>query len=423
MSADLAKYAAKLAAAGLCAPGEALFAALDDTLTFSHADDPRQPLAEALCAELGAGALLLARPVGPCGEAMRLLALEALENGPVVDGLARITPGDSETRTFLHDLPVVAGLEAGPLAEALRRRKGCLVLDGGEIHLAAAGSLSPEQPFVTASSMGFACLVGFLAALLRDLRAHSDGPVSPERLAGLARLRALLEADQARLPQAPPELMRGPFPDADTARAAMIQAGRAVVDYGLVDSSFGNLSCRQADPGGELLLISQTGSSLDELAGCIDPCRFDGGSCAGLTASSELSAHRAVYDACPARTILHGHPPFAVVLSMDCEDAQCQGRGQCHRACARERVLHDPATGLAIPIVPGEVGTGPYGLCNTLPGAMPGRAGVMVYGHGLFTVGGADFREAFATLLATERFCREECFRRVDALVASHQRS
>lgn len=420
MIAQLAKYAGKLVRAGLCAPGEPLLAALDAELSFSHADDPRQPLAERVILALGAGALLLAQPIGPCQGAMLALARRAVEQGRDC-----VLPGDCETRTFLHDLPVVHGLEAEGAVQALKRRKGCIILDetgGGRALMAAAGSVSPEQTFVTASSMAFACFVAFFDQHLRAARA---GTLTDARKAEFACVRAALEAELARLPQTLPELLPGPFADADQARAAMTQAGRAVVEYGLVDSSFGNVSCRQQTPGGELLLISQTGSSLDELAGGIDPCRMDGGSCVGLTASSEYSAHKAVYDGGGARTILHGHPRFAVILSMDCHKLDCPGLGQCHRACATPRAVCDPACGLSIPIVPGEVGTGPFGLCNTLPPALTGQAagpaagpaaGAIVYGHGLFTTGKQDFRDAFATLFEVERFCREEYFRRVAAL-------
>jgi hypothetical protein len=79
-----------------------------------------------------------------------------------------------------------------------------------------------------------------------------------------------------------------------------------------------------------------------------------------------------------------------------------------------------------VPIVPGEVGTGPFGLCNTLPPALVGtkggttgqRRGAIVYGHGLFTLGAVDFRDAFATLMDVEHFCRAEYFRRVGELAA-----
>lgn len=410
MTSQLRKYADKLAAAGLCAPGEPLFAALDAELCFSHAGDPREGLAREVIQGLGAVALLLAEPIGPCGAAMRLLAERAIAAGE-----SAVLPGDCETRTFLHDLPVVRGLSAQDIMAVLSRRKGCIVLgDDGRVLIAAAGSMSPEQPFVTASSMAFACFVAFFDRHLRDARA---GTLTPARREEFRTLRALVDEDQARLPQTHPELLPGPFHDADQARAAMIEAGRAVVEYGLVDSSFGNVSCRQAAPEGELLLISQTGSSLDELAGCIDPCRMDGSSCVGLTASSEYTAHKAVYDGGDARTILHGHPRFAVILSMDCGKPDCPGLGNCHRACAERRAVEDAASGLCVPIVPGEVGTGPFGLCNTLPAALTGgdAAGALVYGHGLFATGKQDFRDAFATLFDVERFCREEYFRRVEA--------
>ena len=65
----------------------------------------------------------------------------------------------------------------------------------------------------------------------------------------------------------------------------MIEAGHQTVAYRLVDSYFGNISCRL----GDTVYISQTGSSLDALAGCIDPCPLDDSSCAGITAWREIS--------------------------------------------------------------------------------------------------------------------------------------
>jgi ribulose-5-phosphate 4-epimerase/fuculose-1-phosphate aldolase len=153
--------------------------------------------------------------------------------------------------------------------------------------------------------------------------------------------------------------------------------------------------------------ISQTGSSLDKLAGCIDPCPLDDTSCAGITASSELVAHTDIYLRSESQTILHGHPPFAVILSMDCEVPDCPNRGQCHTRCSHARFIQD------IAIVPGEVGTGPTGLCHTLPPAITGRRGAIVWGHGLFTAGDTDFNEPFRNLLEIEQMCRQEYFARV----------
>jgi len=411
VNALLARYAAKLAASGLTLPGGALLAALDDTLAWSAApgSDPRQALMEQVFARLNSIALLLARPAGVYQAVMASLAHRALADGPFGQ-TGSIAPGDCETRTFLHDIPVVRGLSAEGVAGALSRRKGCVLLDAdGAAHVAAFGTVSPEQAFVTMSSLCFACFVAYFAAHLRDLRL---GTMTDGRREEFARICALLPPERTDRP----EFAAGPFATEEQVRAAIIQAGRATVEHGLVDSYFGNISYRLKDGGTDTIYISQTGSSLDELAACIDPCRMDGSSCAALTASSEYSAHKAIYEGSPARAILHGHPRFAVVLSLDCERLDCPGQGECHRACATPRGVTDPASGLDSPIVPGEVGAGPFGLCHTLPPAIRGKQGAIVYGHGLFTLGAADFREAFASLMDVERFCREEYFRRTAAL-------
>jgi len=195
-------------------------------------------------------------------------------------------------------------------------------------------------------------------------------------------------------------LLNGPFRDEAAVLTAMEEAGKATVDFRLVDSYFGNLSCLF----NETLYISQTGSSLDELRACIDPVPLDGSSCVGITASSELSAHRAIVAQGANRTVLHGHPKFSVILSLSCEEPTCELRGQCHLCCPR------PRQAAGVPIVPGEVGTGSHGLCHTVPPALADSRGVIVYGHGVFTVGRTDFNEAFSSLLEIEKGCREEYF-------------
>lgn len=416
----LKKYAAKLVASGLCNAHEPLFAALDDELVWNRKTDPRQPLLRGVLERLNISALLIARPAGACQAALAELARQAL-----ADGTRSITPGDCETRTFLHDLPVLDELSPQAIAAALSHRKGCVILspgeEGGEVHVAAYGTVSPEQAYVTFSSLCFAGFVAYFANYLQALR--TTGVTDAQR-AAFARIAALLPPDRADDPQ----LLPGPFSTEDAARAAIIQAGAKTVEYGLVDSYFGNISYRLPGqtPETDTILISQTGSSLDELAPCIDPCRMDGGTCAGITASSEFSAHKAIYegegppDQGGAQAILHGHPRFSVILSLDCPELDCPDLGQCHRACTRTRCVEDAATCLNVPIVPGEVGTGPFGLCNTLPPAILGTSGprraAIVYGHGLFALGAHDFRDAFATLMQVEAFCRQEYFRRVAGL-------
>jgi ribulose-5-phosphate 4-epimerase/fuculose-1-phosphate aldolase len=204
-------------------------------------------------------------------------------------------------------------------------------------------------------------------------------------------------------------LMTAPFTTEEDVYRAIAQAGRKTVALHLVDSYFGNISYCWNDT----LYISQTGSSLDELAGCVDPVPLDGSSSAALTASSELRAHLETITRTGCRAILHGHPKFSVILSMDClpaEKTACNFSGQCHIKCPKRRFVED------IPIVTGEVGTGPTGLCRTLPPVLEKSRGAIVYGHGLFTTGRDDFNEAFATLVAVESMCREKYFEKVRAL-------
>ncbi|MDH3344408.1 MAG: rRNA adenine dimethylase, partial [Desulfobacteraceae bacterium] len=66
-----------------------------------------------------------------------------------------------------------------------------------------------------------------------------------------------------------------------------------------------------------------------------------------------------------------------------------------------------------IPIVSGEVGSGPHSLCNTVPEAIRNESGVIVYGHGVFTAGKTDFNQPFKNLIKIENNCREEYFDRI----------
>lgn len=388
----LAKYADKLTHARLSAPDGPVFAGLDDALVFNRAAQESAVLA-GVFTRMSITALLFLPPAEPYKTIIDFLASRS--DGP-------IEPSDCETRTFLHDLPVVPEFTAEALTRALKGRKSAIVPGKGVM---TYGTVSPEQAFVSASSVCFACFVKFFADYLTLARC---GQVDTAYQAAYDRAVAALPPAR----QAAPQLTAGPLSTPEKALSAMEQAGLATVEYGLVDSYFGNISFCLDD----VLYISQTGSSLDELDGCVDPCPLDGSSCAGLTASSELTAHQGVILQSGAQAILHGHPRFAVILSMDCEKNDCPTRGRCHIECAEPRMVGD------IPVVPGEVGTGPHGLVNTLPPAMLGRRGVIVYGHGLFAVGHDDFRTAFATMLEVENFCREEYFRRVASALGPNAR-
>jgi ribulose-5-phosphate 4-epimerase/fuculose-1-phosphate aldolase len=378
----LDKYARKLVRAGLADEGAPLLGGLDVDLIWNRPDPACREL-ERLFDGLAINSLLFARPAEPYRSLIDYLALR---------GDRAIRPGDSETRTFMHEIPVARAFDAGEMIAALKRRKSVIVPGRGVV---TWGTVSPEQAFVSFSSVCFACLVKFFSDYLSDSRV---GRLSEEQLRVFRHAMTLLPP----LPQKPPSLVIGPFASEDEVRRAISEAGRLTVEYGLVDSFFGNVSYRW----GNTRHISQTGSSLDELEGSIDPCPLDGSSCAAITASSEFVAHRDLVICTGMNAVLHGHPKFAVILSMDCDRKPCGAREECHIRCPEKRFIGD------VPIVSGEVGAGPYGLCRTVPPAMEGRQAVMVYGHGLFTMGRDDFNDALARLLAVERMCRDEYFRR-----------
>jgi ribulose-5-phosphate 4-epimerase/fuculose-1-phosphate aldolase len=377
------KYVKKLAAAGYAEAGAPLMGAVDADLVWNR-DDPARSVLEEVFAGLSIQSLLFCRPAEPYRTVVDFLAQEA-------DGT--IFPEDTETRTFFHDLPVAPAFTAQEVVAALKERK-CVIVPGQGI--VTFGTVSPEQAFITFCSACFAAFVKFFADFLASTR---RGRVDPWREEAFRRAVAHLDPPVA----AAPPLREGPFCDAGAVMGAMEEAGRQTVACRLVDSYFGNISLLS----GKLLYISQTGSSLDELAGCIDAVPLDGSSCAGITASSEFSAHRQIVLYTGRHTVLHGHPRFSVILSLDCDRPDCPERGFCHLRCPQKRFAGE------VPIVPGEIGTGPNGLCRTVPPALQDHPGVIVHGHGVFTAGGEDFNAAFGALLAIENANRGEYFRRV----------
>lgn len=379
----LAGYARSLAAAGLCDPDEVLVGGSDAEVVWSR-PDPLAPALERIMERLSLAAMLLLRPREPYRSTLGFLAREALARD------ATITPSDCETRTFLRELRTTASFEEDALTVALRFRKAVVVSDlDGEPAIVAHGALHPAQAFVTASSVGFAAFVKFFGD---HLALQRTGRISPEREAAFDRAWAGVRA----LPESAPALLQGPFEDAAGAREAMCEAGRATVDLGLVDSVFGNVSYRV----GDVLHISQTGAPLDAMQGQIDPCPLDGSTCAGLTASSELSAHLDALARTGSRALLHGHPRFAVIMSMDCERRErCPNTDACHLRCSESR------TAGGAPIIPGEVGRGPHGLCHTLPPALAGSSAAIVHGHGVFAHDPIDFNGPLQALLDVEKRC------------------
>ena len=95
--------------------------------------------------------------------------------------------------------------------------------------------------------------------------------------------------------------------------------GKKMVEQGLVSSHFGNISVRIGDD----MFITRSGSMLDELSeDDVIKVPVHKESTLDLVASSETIAHREIYKKTSALAIMHGHSPFAVVLSLIEKDRQ-----------------------------------------------------------------------------------------------------
>ena len=168
----------------------------------------------------------------------------------------------------------------------------------------------------------------------------------------------------------------------------LIKYGKKMVDAGLVHSHFGNVSKRV----GDYMLISTTGSMLDELEGQIISVPIDPPDELDVIASSEVNVHRAIYKHTSALAILHGHSRYAVALSMLYEpDEQIVPEDS-----ESIYLLHE------IPIVSGGIGSDE--LASNVASALRDHKAVIARGHGTFARG-ATVDEAFVILSSVEHAC------------------
>jgi ribulose-5-phosphate 4-epimerase/fuculose-1-phosphate aldolase len=385
MHNQIKKYICKLLSDRSAHPGMIAFVAQDDVM-ISRGEPTLAGIAADTLAGLNCLALCAARPALPFAD---LLLRRAAA------GVHEIIPRDTETRTFLHDIPLLRSSElgdrpAGVIAGLLGGRKG-IVVEG--IGIIASGALTVEQAYINWSSVFHSTFIKYLEDVLQD------GFRLPGEAEAFDRFRTewLLPLGADGL-----QFRSGPIADKSAILDEITRVGCYTVQRGLVDSFFGNISYSN----GDLVYISQTASSLDELAGCIDPVPFENTSTVGITASSELVAHRSIFELTGCRAILHGHPRFAVVMSMLCEDqAGCTVK-DCWRDCPKVRFLG------GTPVVAGEIGAG--GIAKNVPPVIGGPGRAIVYGHGVFATGRTDFREAFQALVDVENWCRAEYFRKFD---------
>jgi len=385
MLVQIQKYSGKMISDRSADPDHIAFAAQDDTMV-SFGDATLAALASDILSRLNCLALAAARPSLPFADFLikRSVSFEHA-----------IVPRDTETRTFLHDIPILRSSELGAepaltIAKLLGNRKGVIVEDVGII---ANGALTVEQAYINWSSVFHSTYIKYL----EDILEH--GFLLPEEEDAFSHFRKewLQPISAEDL-----EFRQGPIADKWSILDEIARVGRYTVKRGLVDSFFGNISYSN----GDLIYISQTASSLDELPGCIDPVPFENSSTVGITASSELVAHRSIFETTGCRAILHGHPRFAVIMSMMCEEKSDCPVVDCWKECSKVRYLNDT------PVVAGEIGAG--GIARNVPPVIGETGRAIVYGHGVFSIGMTGFRDAFQALVDVENWCREEFFRRFD---------
>jgi len=348
----------------------------NDSIDCYGAKDLSQ-LAEQILYRLGSAAVIVAAPLHPFP--FFLIQHSAPD-------CLTLVPEDSESKSSLHDIPIIRSIPdqkelLNAICAALQRRKGCIV-EG--IGMVSQGSLTIEQAYIIWSSLVHATSVMYLANLLKF------GPVLADEVVALRRYKYSLKP---LLPENQPPYCTPPLPHRDI-QNEMCHIGQITVRMGLVDSFFGNISWT----GEDVMYISQTSARLDELASQIDPVPFDGSTTNGLTASSELPAHRAVVTTTGCRAILHGHPKFSVVMSFFCEPGEHAGID-----------IVD-----TLPVVRGEGGVG--GLAESLSKAfrLTASNAVIVQGHGVFAISKNSFHETLITLAKVEQHCREQYFLRLN---------
>ena len=395
MHDEINKYTQKLLRDRTAEPESIHFYRLDDVVA-TNLQDEWLPVFTGIFNHLNITALLFAKLTLPFAD----LLVE--RSDPQAD---RLVPNDSETRVFLHDIPFIRSCEwegqprtelARMIVSCLKERKAVIIQGLGVV---ATGGVTVEQAFIGFSTIFHTTFVKYLLDLL------VDGFRLPEESARFE----VFKHTWGRTPDLSDlTFATGPLEgDAEGGHSRaghqaiyteICTVGRYTVEKGYVDSFFGNISYFD----GKTIFISQTTSSLDELHGHIDPVPLDNSSTAGLSASSELPAHRGVYLATNYHAILHGHPRFSIVLSMFCEEEDCKV-SDCNRLCDRKRSV------CGVPIVAGETGAG--GLAKSVPAALRESGACIAFGHGIFAAGEKDFQAAFMRMAKVENECREAYFK------------
>ncbi|MCQ6962729.1 aldolase [Methanolobus chelungpuianus] len=165
--------------------------------------------------------------------------------------------------------------------------------------------------------------------------------------------------------------------------------GKKLVDSGLVESHFGNISVRV----GNRMVITRSGSALDEIGeDSVVEVRLDGTCALDIIASSETIVHRAIYKNTHALAIVHAHCPFAVVMSL-----------LAHEDSVRPADSEGQYFLGNIPIVRGGIGS--EELAANMSQALASHKAAILYSHGTFAIGRV-LDEAYVLTTQVEHSCK-----------------
>jgi L-fuculose-phosphate aldolase len=166
--------------------------------------------------------------------------------------------------------------------------------------------------------------------------------------------------------------------------------GRKLVEHGLVESNFGNISIR----AGDKMLNTRTGAALDEITeNSVVEVEIQETSSLDIIASSETVVHREIYRQSSALAIIHAHCQYSVVQSL------LTGPGGVIIPADSEGqyFLGD------IPVVGGGIGS--RELASNLADALSRHRGAVVFSHGTFAIG-RTLGEAYIVTTQIEHSCK-----------------
>ncbi|UGV40761.1 aldolase [Methanococcoides orientis] len=169
----------------------------------------------------------------------------------------------------------------------------------------------------------------------------------------------------------------------------MAKYGKKLVDHGLVESNFGNISVRIADK----MIITRSGAALDEITeNSVVEVPIERTSELDKVASTETIVHRAIYRNTTALAILHAHCPYSVTQTLlaDSDNIIPLDSEGIH-------FLHE------IPIFKGMMGTAE--LAEGAAEALSEHRGAIAYSHGTFAIG-KTLTDAYIITTQIEHSCR-----------------